>query len=163
MGELIQGQATNKYNAMNINIFPQYPPLPLSLFTASFHLDRKDPFPVFHKSNRWTDRSVAVLLFLTPKSDNFDVCCCTFFLGQICATAHKYQYLDTVDIGYMVLWYMVISDIWSILPWYRFPCTKIYLIYGQISDILSETLINCKTKAIEWVANLGYFTETIVV
>ena len=57
---------------------------------------------------------------------------------------------------------MVISDIWSILPWDRFPYTKIYWIYGQISDIWSETLIKCMTKAIECVANLGYFTETIV-
>ena len=52
---------------------------------------------------------------------------------------------------------MVISDIWSILLWYQFPCTKIYLIYGQISDIWSEIQIKAKTKASHCVANQGYF------
>lgn len=52
---------------------------------------------------------------------------------------------------------MVISDIWSILGWNRFLYTKIYLIYGQISDIWSEIQIKSKTKAIESVAILVYF------
>ena len=55
---------------------------------------------------------------------------------------------DTVDIGYMVIGYMVKSDIWSILRWDRFPHTKIYLIYGQISDIWSEIQIKFKTRAV---------------
>ena len=52
---------------------------------------------------------------------------------------------------------MVISAIWSILAWDRFPYTKIYLIYGQISDIWSEIQIKAKTKASHCVANQGYF------
>ena len=52
----------------------------------------------------------------------------------------------TIDIKYMVLGYMVISAIWSTLAWDRFPYTKIYLIYGQISDIWSEFKIKFKTK-----------------
>ena len=54
--------------------------------------------------------------------------------------------LGTVDIGYMVLGYMVISAVCSILAWDRFPYTKIYLIYGQISDMRSEFKIKFKTK-----------------
>ena len=58
MSEPIHGQATNKYNAMHINIFPQCPSLPLSLLFRPFSfLDhREDPFPVRHKSNRWMAR-----------------------------------------------------------------------------------------------------------
>ena len=41
---------------------------------------------------------------------------------------------------------MVISAIWSILARDRFPYTKIYLIYGQISDIWSEIKNKFKTK-----------------
>ena len=52
---------------------------------------------------------------------------------------------------------MVISDIWSIVGWDRFPYTKIYLIYGQISDIWSEIQIKSKTKDSVSVANLMYF------
>ena len=49
----------------------------------------------------------------------------------------------------MVIGYMVESEIRSILGWYRFPHTKSYWIYGQISDIGSDILIKLKTKAIE--------------
>ena len=52
---------------------------------------------------------------------------------------------------------MVISAIWSIIAWDRFPYTKIYLIYGQISDIWSEIQIKAKTKASHCVSNQGYF------
>ena len=45
----------------------------------------------------------------------------------------------------MVLGYMVISAIWSILAWDRFSYMKIYLIYGQISNIWSEIQIKLKT------------------
>ena len=57
---------------------------------------------------------------------------------------------------------MVISAIWSIVAWDRFPYTKIYLIYGQISDIWSEIQIKAKTKASHCVANLGYVQSKIV-
>ena len=56
---------------------------------------------------------------------------------------------------------MVISDIWSILLWYQFLCTKIYLIYGQISDIWSEIQIKTKAKASHCVAKPGYFHSRI--
>ena len=71
----------------------------------------------------------------------------------------------TVDIGYMVLGYMVISAIWSILAWDRFPYTKIYLIYGQISDIWSEIQINWRLKMGMCGPSMIFsvFTETIKV
>ena len=51
---------------------------------------------------------------------------------------------------------MVILNIWSILAWDQFPYTKLYLLYGQISDIWSKIQMKFKTKAIESVANLVY-------
>ena len=43
----------------------------------------------------------------------------------------------TPGFGYMVFGYMVFSAIWSIFGWSRFSNTKIFRIYGQISDIWS--------------------------
>ena len=46
----------------------------------------------------------------------------------------------TVDIGYMVIGYMVKSGIWSIMSWSRFSHANKYRIYGQILDIWSENV-----------------------
>ena len=43
---------------------------------------------------------------------------------------------------------MVILNIGSILAWDQFPYTKLYLLYGQISDIWSKIQIKIQTKAV---------------
>ena len=70
-----------------------------------------------------------------------------------------YQVADglTVDIGYMVIGYMVKSVIWSILSWYRFSYTNKYWIYGQILDIWSENLVKLRVKSTDRATIKGLF------
>ena len=63
--------------------------------------------------------------------------------------------LCTVDIGYMVIGYMVKSGIWSIMRWSRFSHPKKYRIYGQILDIWSENVVKFIAKTFDGVATKG--------
>ena len=62
---------------------------------------------------------------------------------HVVAVLHVYH---TVDIGYMVIGYMVKSGIWSIMSWSRFSHTNKYRIYGQILDIWSENVVKFIAK-----------------
>ena len=57
--------------------------------------------------------------------------------------------INTVDIGYMVIGYMVKSGIWSIVSWSRFSYPKKYWIYGQILDIWSENVVKFIAKTLD--------------